>query len=138
MDGMPARVTEPSRVPARTVTNRPSVPLGTLRQLGDTDPGQARAREHEHDAHEGDDEEAARPPAPRRHDVGVPVRRPAQRPPRDDGPDAGQGRGRSEERRVGKEWRSRWSPYHYKKKKPNYEQYQPDIKDIPHKTIVPA
>src|SRR3712207_9305953 len=23
---------------------------------------------------------------------------------------------RSEERRVGKEWRSRWSPYHYKKK----------------------
>src|SRR3712207_9512632 len=22
---------------------------------------------------------------------------------------------RSEERRVGKEWRSRWSPYHYKK-----------------------
>src|SRR6476661_8999277 len=28
-----------------------------------------------------------------------------------------QGRGRSEERRVGKECRSRWSPYHYKKKK---------------------
>src|SRR5258708_39756604 len=27
------------------------------------------------------------------------------------------GRGRSEERRVGKECRSRWSPYHYKKKK---------------------
>src|SRR2546430_5872393 len=25
--------------------------------------------------------------------------------------------GRSEERRVGKEWRSRWSPYHLKKKK---------------------
>src|SRR5438445_10775398 len=25
--------------------------------------------------------------------------------------------GRSEERRVGKECRSRWSPYHYKKKK---------------------
>src|SRR2546430_17542153 len=25
-------------------------------------------------------------------------------------------RKRSEERRVGKEWRSRWSPYHYKKK----------------------
>src|SRR6266446_9026323 len=27
------------------------------------------------------------------------------------------GGGRSEERRVGKECRSRWSPYHYKKKK---------------------
>src|SRR5215211_8852487 len=26
-------------------------------------------------------------------------------------------RGRSEERRVGKECRSRWSPYHYKKKR---------------------
>src|SRR5581483_12324673 len=25
-------------------------------------------------------------------------------------------RERSEERRVGKEWRSRWAPYHYKKK----------------------
>src|SRR3989442_13176757 len=30
---------------------------------------------------------------------------------------AQQSRGRSEERRVGKECRSRWSPYHYKKKK---------------------
>src|SRR5687768_18481634 len=28
-----------------------------------------------------------------------------------------QGKGRSEERRVGKECRSRWSPYHEKKKK---------------------
>src|SRR5256885_14029210 len=26
---------------------------------------------------------------------------------------------RSEERRVGEEWRSRWSPYHLKKKKKN-------------------
>src|SRR3712207_7253605 len=29
-------------------------------------------------------------------------------------------RGRSEERRVGKECRSRWSPYHYKKNKIKY------------------
>src|SRR5438874_12703979 len=29
--------------------------------------------------------------------------------------------GRSEERRVGKECRSRWSPYHYKKKKARIE-----------------
>src|SRR5256885_13081935 len=28
----------------------------------------------------------------------------------------GAGRERSEERRVGEEWRSRWWPYHYKKK----------------------
>src|SRR6266566_7328831 len=28
---------------------------------------------------------------------------------------------RSEERRVGKECRSRWSPYHYKKKKKKYQ-----------------
>src|SRR5690606_40733626 len=27
------------------------------------------------------------------------------------------GNTRSEERRVGKEWRSRWAPYHYKKKR---------------------
>src|SRR6478672_7767548 len=33
------------------------------------------------------------------------------------GPAAGHGDRRSEERRVGKECRSRWSPYHYKKKK---------------------
>src|SRR5215203_6340658 len=31
--------------------------------------------------------------------------------------DAGYGVERSEERRVGKECRSRWSPYHYKKKR---------------------
>src|ERR1019366_1796219 len=28
--------------------------------------------------------------------------------------------GRSEERRVGKEWRSRWAPYHLKKKSKRY------------------
>src|SRR5207248_7072600 len=28
---------------------------------------------------------------------------------------------RSEERRVGKEWRSRWWPYHYKKRDESYE-----------------
>src|SRR3712207_9150152 len=43
---------------------------------------------------------APRPPARERRD---------QRRQRDVGP-------RSEERRVGKECRSRWSPYHYKKK----------------------
>src|SRR5215204_7389167 len=39
------------------------------------------------------------------------------------------GRGRrSEERRVGKECRSRWSPYHYKKNRPEYNSpvFQPD------------
>src|SRR3546814_19711873 len=41
-------------------------------------------------------------------------------------------RGRSEERRVGKEWvstcRSRWSPYHKKKKKPTQESHTTTIK----------
>src|ERR1043166_9810689 len=32
-------------------------------------------------------------------------------------------RSRSEERRVGKECRSRWSPYHYKKKKKKCKQH---------------
>src|SRR5215475_15003417 len=35
--------------------------------------------------------------------------------------------GRSEERRVGKECRSRWSPYHYKKKKNTHPLSQPAI-----------
>src|SRR5215208_5635184 len=34
----------------------------------------------------------------------------------------GRGSQRSEERRVGKEWRSRWSPYHYKKNVPHLDQ----------------
>src|SRR5687768_18605359 len=34
---------------------------------------------------------------------------------------------RSEERRVGKECRSRWSPYHYKKNAKHYDQIQPFI-----------
>src|SRR6266542_5611335 len=38
-------------------------------------------------------------------------------PPRGASGCAWAGRVRSEERRVGKECRSRWSPYHYKKKK---------------------
>src|SRR3712207_9411436 len=32
---------------------------------------------------------------------------------------------RSEERRVGKECRSRWSPYHYKKQRPKHEMIHP-------------
>src|SRR4051812_50208136 len=38
-------------------------------------------------------------------------------PPDQGAGDAGDGGPRSEERRVGKECRSRWSPYHSKKKK---------------------
>src|SRR5256885_16770905 len=45
---------------------------------------------------------------------------------------------RSEERRVGKECRSRWSPYHYKKKidwgvlvSAEYEDVEPTMHDVP-------
>src|SRR2546422_10217549 len=43
-------------------------------------------------------------------------RRRAQQVPRQDRLGLEETRRRSEERRVGKECRSRWSPYHYKKK----------------------
>src|SRR2546430_13454657 len=42
----------------------------------------------------------------------VPRRAGALLPRRQDAPGGGAGAGRSEERRVGKECRSRWSPYH--------------------------
>src|SRR5215217_2378433 len=48
---------------------------------------------------------------------------PPPKPPRDDGHQlAASPASRSEERRVGKECRSRWSPYHYKKKKKEHGQ----------------
>src|SRR5947209_17878965 len=47
-------------------------------------------------------------------------------------PSSGSGRARSEERRVGKECRSRWATYNYKKKKGNKygaEQHQHTIRE---------
>src|SRR5687768_18014794 len=40
------------------------------------------------------------------------------------------GRIRSEERRVGKECRSRWSPYHYKKKNKKEKEYTIKVQDV--------
>src|SRR4051794_41860935 len=43
-------------------------------------------------------------------------------------PQPRRGRRRSEERRVGKEWRSRWGPYHLKKKKRRKEREEGEKK----------